>query len=197
MKDDHTKTFHPKYMDGPIVHWTVADLFKSDKKTFMKYHVMESGYGALTPVGTILGGIIYGVGVRPFPSALQMMGTTGLVTGVAGMILGLTRMNKVAAQGENAPLPWTDDGIQNRVDGLSHNFKVRILDLSVWSGMGIAAGALVLAGGPVKLGLSKGVGGILQALSLGTAVGSLSAFGCIYSTIPKIDKDDDDDDDDE
>jgi hypothetical protein len=145
MKKDHTKVPDPKFMDGPIVHWTVADLFKSDKKTFMKYHVMESGYGALTPVGTILGGIVYGVGIRPFPSALQMMGTTGLVTGVAGMILGLTRMNKVASQGESASPPWTDDGIQNRVDGLSHNFKVRTLDLSVWSGMGLAAGALVLA----------------------------------------------------
>jgi hypothetical protein len=188
MKDDHTKLLDPKYMDGPIVHWTVADLLKSDKKTFMKYHVMESGYGALTPVGTILGGIVYGVGFRPSPSALKMMGTTGLVAGVAGMILGLTRMNKVASQGENVSPPWTDDGIQNRVDGLSHNFKVRILDLSVWGGMGLAAGALVLGGGPVKLGLSKGVGGILQALSLGTAVGSLSAFGCIYSTIAKVDK---------
>lgn len=191
MKNDHIKLLDPKYMDGPIVRWTVADLFKSDKKTFMKYHVMESGYGALTPVGTILGGIVYGVGVRPFPSALQMMGTTGLVTGVAGMVLGLTRMNKVAAQGETASPPWTDDGIQNRVDGISHNFKVRILDLSVWSDMGLAAGALVLAGGPVKLGLSKGVGGILQALSLGTTVGSLSAFGCISSTIPKIDRNND------
>jgi hypothetical protein len=65
--------------------------------------------------------------------------------------------------------------------------------MSVWSGLSLAAGALILAGGPVKLGLSKGVGGVLQALSLGSAAGSLGAFGCIYSNKPTVKVNDDED----
>jgi len=193
VKDEDEKLLDSKYMDGPTVQWTVNDLFKGDNKKFMTYHVMESGYAALTPVGTLLGGVLYGVGVRPLSSALRMMGTVGLITGVGGMMLGLTRMNVTAAKGEAASPPWTEDGVQNRVDGISHNFKVRILDMSVWSGLSLAAGALILAGGPVKLGLSKGVGGVLQALSLGSAAGSLGAFGCIYSNKPTVKVNDDED----
>lgn len=183
----------PKSMDGPAVKWTVADLFASNANVAMTYHVMGAGYDALTPVGTLLGGAIYAVGYRPMP-ALAFMGTTGLLTGTVGMALGLTGMMSTARKGEKAtPLPWNEEGVQQRVDGLKHNFKVRILDKSVWYGIGMAGGALLFAGGPAKLGLSKGPLGVAQALSLGSAIGGLSAFGCIYATLPKKDDDDSDD----
>jgi len=73
-----------------------------------------------------------------------------------------------------------------RLDGLSHNFKVRVLDLSVW--MGVAISGVVVAtvpGGPTALGLSKGSLGVFQALSLGSTLGSLSAMACIYKTSSK------------
>jgi hypothetical protein len=191
MGADDDKLLDPKFMDGPSVKWTVADLFKSDPKLFMKYHVTSSGFHAATPFGCLLGGVLYGAGVRRLPTALAMMGTGGIVAGCGGMILGYSMMSKIATKGENASPPWTDDGIQNRVDGLSHNFKARVLDLSAWSGTGLAAGALAVAGGPAKLGLSAGALGVLQALTLGSTLGSLGAFGCIYSMLPKkSDRDD-------
>jgi hypothetical protein len=85
-------------------------------------------------------------------------------------------------KGENAtPIPYNDEGVQQRVNGLSHNFMVRIIDLSCWSGMGIAATALLVAGGPSKLRLCTGALGVAQALSLGSAFGGFGAFGCLYS----------------
>jgi hypothetical protein len=76
-------------------------------------------------------------------------------------------------------------GIQARVDGLSHNFKVRILDKSVWSGIGLATGCLVLVGGPKNVELNGRMLGIAQALVLGSSVGSLGALACIASTAMK------------
>jgi len=157
----------------------------------MTYHVMSAGYDAFTPVGATVGGILYGIRWRPFPSVLAMMGTGGLIGGSLGMVLGLTTMQKKARQGESASPPWNDEGIQQRVDGLSHNFKVRVLDLSAWAGVGVAAGAMVLAGGPKKFKFSPGILGVMQGLSLGSALGSLGAIGCIFSTRPKFDEDED------
>ena len=57
--------------------------------------------------------------------------------------------------------------------------------------MGLAAGALALAGGPQKLRLSPGVMGVMQALSLGSTLGSLSAMACIYAIVPKVEEDED------
>lgn len=185
-------------MDGPVVAHTVADLFRSHPRTFMTYHVMSAGYGALTPLGVGTGAILYYTGLyRPLPqsSALTNLATAGLVAGGAGLCLGLYKQQRIARQQVTAPyknkLPWTDEGIQQRVDGLSHNFKVRVLDVSVWSGIGLATGVLLLAGGPVALGLSPGLPGVLQGWSLGSAVGSLSALGCIMATAPSSKLNDD------
>jgi len=51
----------------------------------MTYHVMSAGYDAFTPVGATVGGILYGIRWRPFPSVLAMMGTGGLIGGSLGM----------------------------------------------------------------------------------------------------------------
>lgn len=192
---------NPKTMDGPVVAHTVADLFRSHPRTFMTYHVMSAGYGALTPLGVGTGAILYYTGLyRPLSSsssssALANIATAGLVAGGAGLCLGLYKKNQIARQQVTAPsknkLPWTDDGIQQRVDGLSHNFKVRVLDLSVWTGIGVATGVLLWAGGPVALGLSPGLPGILQGWSLGSAAGSVGAIGCIMATAPTTSKLDD------
>jgi hypothetical protein len=176
-------------MDGPVIKNTVADVFKSNPKVAVTYHVMSTPFSLFNTAGVLLGGGLYGAGFRPLPSALAMMGTTGVVAGSLGMVLGLAAMSGIAAKGEAASPPWNQDGIQQRVDGLSHNFKVRVLDLSAWSGMAVAAGALLFAGGPSKLKLSAGPLGVLQALSLGTALGSFGAFGCMYSNRPSEEDD--------
>lgn len=184
-RKDDADLLDPKIMDGPKIETTVGDLFKSRPKIFLPYHAMSAGYSVLTPVGSLLGGLLYytaGVGSATYPSALAVMGTSGLVSGSAGMALGLAKLLQVASLGESASPPFTADGIQQRVDGLSHNFVVRVLDKSVW--LGAAAGCLIVAGagGPKKIGLSAGTLGILQAISLGSAVGTLGAVGCVAST---------------
>jgi hypothetical protein len=133
--------------------------------------------------------VLYGLGWRRFPSIFAAMGSAGLVAGGVGVLMGLGGMQNKAKKGEKASPPWNEEGIQQRVDGLSHNFNVRVIDLSVWSGIGLAAGALVVAGGPSRMKLSPGALGAMQAVSLGSALGSLGAIGCIFSTRPKEDED--------
>mmetsp|Transcript_25909 Transcript_25909/g.61003 ORF Transcript_25909/g.61003 Transcript_25909/m.61003 type:complete len:192 (+) Transcript_25909:145-720(+) len=169
-----------KNMDGPAVKWTIADLFAVNNNLFMTYHVMGAGWDALTPVGSVLGGVLFGTNLyRPYPGLLASMGTVGFGVGCAGMALGLAKMSHTASQGENASPPWNKDGVQNRVDGLKHNFMVRVMDLSAWSGMGLAAAAMVGFGGPANLGLAKGSIGVVQGLALGSTLGGFGAFGCI------------------
>eukprot|EP00970_Alexandrium_tamarense_P013598 scaffold3523_cov194-Alexandrium_tamarense.AAC.1 len=179
-------------MDGPQVKWTPGDVFASNPSTFMTYHVMTAGYDAFTPLGAAAGAALYGLRFRSLPSVYAMMGFTGLIAGGIGMAVGLGGMQQKAQLGEKASPPWNEEGIQQRVDGISHNFKVRVLDLSVWSGAGLGLVTAIVAGGPTRLRLSSGVLGVLQAVSLGSALGSLSAFGCIYATAPKDVGDDED-----
>jgi hypothetical protein len=177
-----------KAMDGPVVKWTIADIFTSNNNLFMTYHVMGAGWDIFAPVGSMLGGALYGAKVyRPQPKLLASMGEVGFVLGCCGMVLGYTRMKMTAAKGEAASPPWTEDGVQNRVDGLRHNFMVRVLDLSAWSGMGVASAAMVGFGGPTSLGLSTGAVGVIQGLTLGSSLGSLGAIGCLFATKPKND----------
>ena len=193
----------PKAMDGPVVPFAPADLFRFNDRLFLGWHVASAPWDVLGTVGCLVGGALYGVGFlyhRPLllpPSAWAAAGTSGLIGGGAGAALGLARMAATAAKGGAAEPPWNEDGIKQRCDGLSHNFVVRIMDLSSWLGMGLAAGAVWYAGGPSKLKLSSGWLGVGQALSLGSAVGMLGAVGCVWSTRPPKDVDDDDDRSDE
>jgi hypothetical protein len=181
----------PKSMDGPKVSWTPFDTFKPNPKSAMTYHVMAAGYSAFNPLGATAGAVLYGLGWRRFPTLMAAMGSAGLAAGGVGMLMGLGGMQSTAKKGEKASIPWTEEGIQQRVDGLSHNFKVRVIDLSVWSGIGLAAVSLVAGGGPRRLNLSPGLLGVMQAISLGSALGSLGAIGCIYSTSRKEGEDED------
>jgi hypothetical protein len=196
--DSKASLMDPKKMDGPVVRWTINDIFKGNNRLFLGYHVTTAGFDALAPIGCLLGGVMYGTGLFRQPylstSLLSSMGTVGLGVGCLGMTIGAAGMYSKASQGAAASPPWTDDGIQQRVDGLSHNFKVRVLDLSAWSGVAVAATTLVAVGGPAKLGFAAGTMGIVQALTIGSSLGSLSAFACIYATRPKMDDDDDGDD---
>ena len=115
------------------------------------------------------------------------MGSASLAAGGVGMLMGLGGMQSIARKGEKASPPWNEDGIRNRVDGLSHNFKVRVIDLSVWSGIGLAIVALIGIGGPIRMKLSPGALGAMQAVGLGSAMGSMGAIGCILSTTPNND----------
>ena len=195
----------PKVMDGPTVPNTVHDIFRSNHKVFLTYHTMSTPFFLFNTVGSVVGAGIYGFGLRTIPARLiaptlltsststlaVLTSTTGLGFGCLGTALGLAALSSIARKGENAtPIPFTDEGVEQRANGLAHNFKVRIIDLSCWSGMGIAATALVVAGGPSKLKLCTGTLGVVQALSLGSALGGLGAIGCLYS-MSMNDEDDD------
>lgn len=167
-------------MDGPSVYWTVNDLFKFNNKAFMAYHVAFSGYDYLTPLGCMLGAI--GLPYTPKFSnltRLQAAGTGGLIGGGTGMACGLMMMRMVANAKETreGTPPWNEEGIQMRVDGISTNFHVRAVDLGVW--IGALAG---LAYGPAKLGLSSGTFGKLQALTLGSAAGTIASLALVIAT---------------
>jgi hypothetical protein len=195
MENDPTATHKSKLikasnMDGPVVHWAPADLFNGNNQSYMTYHVMGSGWDALTPVGSLVGVAAWKLGYRPYPTMLALMGTSSLVAGCAGACLGLIGMRSIASKGEQATPPWTPDGVQNRVDGLRHNFNARVMDVSAWGGVGVAAGTLLYAGGPLKLGLRSGALGVAQALCLGSAAGTVGAFICIAAHKAKQERED-------
>lgn len=167
-------------MNDPVISKTVADLFKGYPYMFITYHVMSSGYNLFTPIGALFDGAAHAIhGVRKGPTALQTMGSTGLIAGCAGMTLGLAALINAASKGDKASPPWTIEGRQQRVDGLSRNFKVRALDLGVWSGIVFATGTLFFFGGPQVVRLSPGALGVAQGISLGSAIGSLASVGFI------------------
>ena len=178
-------------MDGPKIPWTVADLFASSPKVAMVYHVASAGYDVFNPTGSLLGGIValgmYRGGTGPY---VTYIARGGLVGGALGATLGLAGLYSKAIQGEALePLPWNEDGIQMRVRGLQQNYKVRTLDLSVWTGVAVAT--VVYAVRPkIMLPLS-----FLQLVSLGSTVGSLSGMAFIANSERNmkiaLDKDDD------
>jgi hypothetical protein len=111
------------------------------------------------------------------------------------MAAGLLGMLAIANKGNEASPPWNEEGIQQRVNGLQHNYKVRVLDKGVWLGIAAAGGLLVATRSPARLGLYPGMFGIFQALSLGSAVGSVASMGCVYAaTVNNDDAKYDDDD---
>ena len=167
-------------MDGPTVPWTVADLTKVNNKLFMTYHVMASGYDYLTPLGCAIGAALPFVPRFASVPRLQAMGNAGLIAGGTGMGLGLFLMGRIASS--NPATPWNEEGIQQRVNGLSHNYRVRGMDLGVWLGIAAAGAAMVANGGPVKLGLAHGALGAMQGVALGSAIGSVSAAVVIAAT---------------
>jgi hypothetical protein len=180
-KDD--ALLDPKSMDGPTMKWAPNDILKGNPRAYLAYHVATAGYAYMSLLGVTLGGVtsmIPSLKTRTFPklTALQAAGTVGFGAGVGGILLGLGAMYMVS-KSESPKIPFTDEGIQQRVDGLSHNFKVRVLDASVVGGLSSAGGIMMVLGGPTSLGLSAGTLGVLQGLSLGSAVGTLSAVACI------------------
>jgi hypothetical protein len=186
----------PKLMVDPTVQYTVHDLLRSHPKLFLTYHVISTPFDVFNTIGVVSGAGLYGIGFRSVPERLisskfmmsttsrlaVMSATTGLAFGCVGMALGATALTNLAMKGESAtPTPFNEDGIKQRVNGLAHNFMVRVFDLSCWSGIGLASLSLLIAGGPSKLKLCSGTLGVLQALSLGSALGGLGAVGCVYS----------------
>jgi hypothetical protein len=178
-------------MDDPQVKWTIADIFASPPRLAMVYHVMGTSYDVFNPVGAIAGSLFGTVSLLRNKSAaidaasksrmlLKSIANGGLIGGALGITLGLAALYGKSRQGEKLePLPWNEDGIQTRVSGIRHNYKIRTLDLYVWSG--IAVGALSHSVRNTmnrpKVGLS-----LLQAISLGSTVGSISGIATIVST---------------
>jgi hypothetical protein len=44
-----------------------------------------------------------------------------------------------ARNSQEPKFPWDEAGMQSRLDGLSHNYRVRCMDVGVWLGV-LAAG---------------------------------------------------------
>jgi hypothetical protein len=161
-------------MDGPSVPIAPNDLLKFNNKLFLLYHVMGSGYDYLTPLGCVIGSVAIPALLPKFKelTRLQAAGTGAVVAGGTGMSLGLIAL--INARSSTEPkLPWDEAGIQNRIDGLSNNYRVRCMDLGVWLGVLVAGGTLAYKGGPTELGLSAGPLGKWQAIGLGSAVASI------------------------
>ena len=170
----------------PSIPYTPFDTLTS--KNALTYHVIQSGYSAFNPLGVAAGGILHTVGLyrRP-PSILASMGSLGIASGALGILVGLGGLSSISKKGEKATPKWNEDGISQRVEGLRTNFNVRVIDVSTWIGAGLSVVALVGARGPTGLRLSPGFMGVMQAVGLGTALGSVGAIGCILATTPKED----------
>jgi hypothetical protein len=165
-------------MDGPTIQYTPSDLFRKPGELSILYHVMTMPYGLLTPMGALVGGSVGRI-LWPQVSFIKRVANGGLIAGGFGASMGVIAMTQTAMKGEDASPPWNEQGIQQRNQGLSHNYKVRVMDRNVWAGIALAGLGVVLAGGPAQIGLAAGRLGVLQALSLGSSAGSLAAFGQI------------------
>ena len=81
-------------------------------------------------------------------------------------------------------MPFDDAGIQNRVDGMTHNYRIRAMDLGVWIGVLTAGGVLAYNGCDAsKLKLSSGTLGQLQAIGLGSVSASVLTMMYVTATI--------------
>jgi hypothetical protein len=169
-------------MDGPSIPFAPNDIFKFNNSLFLLYHVMGSGYDYMTPLGCAIG--TFAVPLIPkFKdlTKLQAAGTGACIAGGAGMGLGVLAMANIATK-KSSKLPWDEGGRQNRVDGLSHNYRVRALDLGVWLGIAAAGATVAYKGGTTPLGLSSGTLGKLQAVGLGSAAGSVLSIIFVAAT---------------
>ena len=170
-------------MDGPYCKYTANDIFGFNSKLYLTYHVMGAGYDFLSPVGCLVGGV-----ALPYFSRfkdltrLQAVGTGGIIGGTVGMTCGLLLLGGMS-QSKNPKIPFDDDGIDTRVNGLKYNYSVRTLDLGVWLGILGAGGALAYNQmDPTKLGLSTGTLGKLQAVGLASGAASVLTNAFIAMT---------------
>lgn len=160
-------------MDGPSVAFAPNDIFKFNNKMVVLYHVMGSGYDYMTPIGCLVGAAAIPLipKYREF-TRLQAAGTGAIIAGFAGMGLGGLAMLSTMSMKEPR-LPFDEAGWQQRVDGLSHNYRVRAMDVGVWLGVAAGATAVAFHGGPTPLRLSPRTLGTLQAIGLGSAGASI------------------------
>jgi hypothetical protein len=171
-------------MDGPSVRWTVNDLAAFNNKFFLTYHCMGAGYDFLSPVGCLVGLALPFTKYSKFArmTSLQAAGTGGIVAGTAGMALGLAAVVGKAYSSNAEGLPMDNEGIEQRVNGLKHNYIVRSMDRGVWLGVAAMGGAMAYAGGPAKLGFSPGLLGGMQALGVASGVASVLTMGYVSAT---------------
>ena len=168
------------------VKFTVADVVAkyTSPQAAVTYHVMDSGFAAFSAVGSMVGAAAYGI--RRKQPLLVSMGTYSLALGVVGAAFGYVGLQSAMNKNDPNFPPWNQEGIEMRSNGILHNPRVRVMDALHWGGMGVAAGALVLAGfSPVRLGYSAGALGIAQVLSQGSAVGTTLSIGAIGIDIMK------------
>jgi hypothetical protein len=193
-------------MGPPVVDWAPAYIFLNfpgasptvQHGTAVTYHSLTAGHHVLAPLGAAVGcacGLALLASSQGTGSSgnnnsgwteglLRAAGSSAFGAGCVGTVLGAYKQSKIvwgADRRESDPSPWTDDCIKQRAEALSANFPVRVMDLSVFAGTGLALGVILCKGGPSRVGLSPGIWGAVQTIGLGTTVGSLSAMGCIYA----------------
>jgi hypothetical protein len=154
-------------MDGPYIPYAPADAFLGFNKPYMVYHSAQSGFSFISPIGAVLGAILPAV-TKTRVTRIQSMALGSLIAGGAGCLLGLGLLAKKASDGENQKLPWNDEGIQQRIDGLSYNYHVRAVDVGSAAGAGAGLFARLAFIPPTAL---SGV----QAMALGVVLGSVGA----------------------
>lgn len=103
-------------------------------------------------------------------TTLQAVGTGSAMGAGLGLSLGLFALIGTAYS-KNLTIPFDEEGIEQRVNGLKHNYGVRAMDLGVWIGTATAGGTMLLAGGPTRFGLSMAPLGHIQGLALGAMTG--------------------------
>ncbi|GKY98369.1 hypothetical protein MPSEU_000794500 [Mayamaea pseudoterrestris] len=169
------------------IKFTVADLVSqhtTNPETAIVYHVMDSGFAAFSAVGNLLGVAAYAV--RRRPSLLVSMGTASLALGAFGAVFGYVGLQEAKKKNDPNFPAWDEEGIELRANGILHNERIRVMDALHWTGMGVAAGALMLARlSPSRLGYSAGALGVAQVLSHGSAIGTTLALGAIAADMQK------------
>eukprot|EP00540_Astrosyne_radiata_P018897 CAMPEP_0116822346 /NCGR_PEP_ID=MMETSP0418-20121206/216_1 /TAXON_ID=1158023 /ORGANISM="Astrosyne radiata, Strain 13vi08-1A" /LENGTH=159 /DNA_ID=CAMNT_0004450447 /DNA_START=182 /DNA_END=661 /DNA_ORIENTATION=- len=152
------------------------------------YHVLGTSWDIGTPLGSFLGLLISFKYYMHTPT-LECMANGAFGFGMLCMIFGVMRLVMTAFMGTSSSLrPWTTEGIQQRADDLNGNYKVRTLDLTVWSFMGLSV-VQMLSVGVFSPPLVEGTWGVIQTLSLASALGGVVGVVLIVVIAARIRED--------
>ena len=150
------------------VGWTVANMFRINDTLLVIYHAVGAAWDNLVPFGALLGAITYLLGTyQPYPTLLQSTGDSAWWTGLIVMALGFVKLFLWDVRQPNF------ESMAIEAQRLKEDYKLRVMDQSVWIGVFAGAAPLLVAGGPEQIGLAEGTSGVLQCLCIGSVAGSL------------------------
>ena len=174
-------------MDGPYVPYAPADAFSGSSIPYLTYHVAQAGFSFISPIGAVIGAIVPSI-AKTRVTRIQSIALGSLIAGGAGALLGVGGLVRTAYSDSNK-VPWNDEGIQQRVDGLSYNYHVRAVDMGSAIGAGVGLFARTAFIPPTALSVP-------QAMALGVVLGSIGANGFVLqqkrSEAKEFEQDDED-----